>query len=44
MIALYALGMGVRIRSIIGVTNKKRSATAIMQLHKLYICHSFDSI
>ena len=32
------------VRSITGVTNKTRSATAIMQLHKLYISHSFNSI
>ena len=32
------------IRSITGVTNKKRLAIAIKQLHKLYISHSFKCI
>ena len=32
------------IRSITGVTNKKQSATAIIQLHKLYISHLLNSI
>ena len=42
MIALYVLRMDVTyIRSITGVTYMK---TAIMQLHKLYISHSFISI
>ena len=40
---IYALGTVTFIRSITGVTNKKRSATAIMHLHK-FISHSFDSI
>ena len=42
MIDLYALGMDVTyIRSITGVTYIK---TAIIQLHKLCISHSFNSI
>ena len=48
MIALYMHWAWVcpvtYIRSTTGVTNKKRSATAIMPLHKLYISHSFNSI
>ena len=42
--SIYALGTVTFIRSITGVTNKKKqSATAIMHLHK-FISHSFNSI